>query len=79
MNRIFHRGHNWTPPFFPKRLVHDQFPGLFNRFFGHISIDLNGRKPFGFDIEGVDGIAVDQNRLAEVDRLQKGIAEALNC
>ena len=44
---------------------------------GYVIVHQNGAEPLGTDVAGVDRVVVHEDRLAVVDRLQEGVAEAL--
>jgi hypothetical protein len=64
--------------FLPQPGVFEHRPRLFHRLIGHITVDFNGFESLGLDVDGVDRIAVDQDRFLEINRFQKGVAESLD-
>ena len=61
---------------FAQLRVFEHFTDVLDIFPGQITVHDDQVETFGFDILYEDGIAVDEKGFFEIDRLQKGIAEA---
>ena len=53
--------------------VGQNFFGLANRFIGDITVKFDDWKPFGFDIDRIDRIGIDDNRTTKVNGFKEGI------
>src|SRR5258706_10669825 len=61
---------------FDESTILQNFSNLLNRFVIDKAIEVHGLETFGFDIYRIDGVVIDKDWTAVVNRFQKSVAKA---
>src|SRR5690242_17737614 len=62
---------------FDKFAIPQDFLNMLDGFVVDKALEFHGFEAFGFDVDGIDCIVVEEDRTAVIDRFQKGIAKSL--